>query len=41
MLVSGIFKQIKTFVDIPDALNRFSKMGKFSSSDVVYDVSIS
>ena len=41
MLVSGIFKQMKTYVDIPDVLNRFSKMGMFSSSDVVYDVSIS
>ena len=27
VLVSGIFKQRKTFVDIPVVLNRFSRIG--------------
>ena len=27
VLVSSIFKQMKTFVDVPGVLNRFSRMG--------------
>ena len=27
MLVSGIFKQLRTFVVVPDVLSKFSKIG--------------
>ena len=35
MLISGIFKQLSTFVSVPDGLSKFSRQGMFSSSDVV------
>ena len=40
MLVSGIFRQLRTFVIVPDVKRKFSKIGNVSSSDEVYDVSI-
>ena len=41
--VSSIFKQMKTFVGIPDVLNRLLRIGNIFSfrSTVVYDVSMS
>ena len=41
MLVNGVFKQPKTVVVAPDVLSKFSKLGNVSSSDEVFDVSIS
>ena len=41
MLVSSSFKQLRTFVIVPDVLIKFSKIRNVFFSDVVYDVSIS
>ena len=41
MLVSGIFKQLRTFVVVLSVLSKFSKIGNVFSSYEVYDVSIS
>ena len=40
MLVSSIFKRLETFLDAPDVLNGFSRIGNVFSSDTVKDVSI-
>ena len=40
-LVSGIFKQPRTSIVVPNVFNKFSKIGNVFFSDEVYDVSIS
>ena len=41
MLASSSFKQLRTFVIVPDVLIKFSRIRNVFFSDVVYDVSIS
>ena len=41
IILSGIFKQLMAFVVVPDVFSKFSKIGNVSSSEKVYDVSIS
>ena len=40
ILVSGFFKQPRTFVIVSDILIKFSKTGNVFSSNVVYNVGI-
>ena len=40
MLVSGIFKQLRIFVVVPNVLSKFSKIGNLFFWDEVYDVSV-
>ena len=40
-LASGIFKQPRTSIVVPNVFNKFSKIGNVFFSDEVYDVSIS
>ena len=40
MLINRIFKQLMTFVVVPDVYSKFRRQGMCSSSDEVCDVSI-